>query len=284
MTDIILHKRTRAALQQALQSPSHALLLVGARGMGKATLAHSIATQIVGQDLENYPYFRHVLPDKPDSIGIEQIRGLQSFLALKVPGTKTVDRIILIEDAHLLTTESQNALLKTLEEPPAGTMLILTAAHEQALLPTIRSRTQSLPLLRPSKQQLTDYFTAQGYSAEATARALQLSGNLPGLTAALLQNDTSHPLYEATTLARSLLQKTRFERLAEVDILSKQKQLCLDMLYVLQQMARTALLQGPAQAAEKRWTNILQQGYQAETELLASGQPKLVLTNLMLCI
>jgi DNA polymerase-3 subunit delta' len=279
MNEITLHDLTSAALERILQSPSHALLVVGARGMGKLTLAQHIAAQLLQSSPESYPYFRHIQPDKPDSIGIEQIRGLQSFLALKVPGTKMTSRIILIEDAHLLTTESQNALLKTLEEPPAGTMLILTVAHEQSLLPTIRSRAQVLQLVRPSTAQLTDYFAGQGHDAAAIKKALMLSGNLPGLTAALLQDDTTHPLYEATNAARSLLQKTRFERLASVDALGKQKQLALDMLYILQQMAHTALLQG---AAEKRWTNVLEQSYKAETELLASGQPKLVLTNFML--
>jgi DNA polymerase-3 subunit delta' len=279
MNEIILHDLTSAALQRVLLSPSHALLVVGSRGMGKMTLAKHIATELLQHEPESYPYYRHIKPDKPDSIGIEQIRGLQSFLALKVPGSKAISRIILIEDAHLLTTESQNALLKTLEEPPDGTMLILTVAHEQSLLPTIRSRAQILQLVRPDSTLLHEYFAGQGHDSAAIKKALMLSGNLPGLAAAVLQDDQTHPLYEATHAARSLLQKNRFERLAGIDALSKQKQLALDMLYILQQMAHTALLQG---TAAKRWTNILEQSYKAETELLASSQPKLVLTNFML--
>ncbi len=284
MNEIILHQRTHQDLQRILQTPNHALLIVGARGMGKLTFAKHIASQIVGRDLQNYPYFRHIAPDKPDSISIDQVRGLRSFLSLKVPGQRVIDRIVLVEDAHLLSTEAQNALLKTLEEPPAGTMLILTAAHEQSLLPTIRSRTQTIAMIRPDQEQLTDYFQAKSYPADRISRALQLSGNLPGLTAALLEADTEHPLYEATAEARSFLQKTRFERLAEADRLSKQKQLALDMLYILQQMARTALQQASTPAAEKRWANILKQSYQAETEMLANGQPKLVLANFILLV
>jgi len=284
MSDIILHERTRQALQRLLQTPSHALLIVGARGIGKQTFARYIASQIVDSDLSSYPYFRHIAPDKPDSISIDQVRALQNFLTLKVPSSRLTDRIVLVEDAHLLSTEAQNALLKTLEEPPIGTMLILTAAHEHALLPTIRSRAQTLAIIKPNQAKLIEHFEKQGHSAERINRALQLSGGLPGLTAALLDTDTEHPLYQATAEARTFLQKTRFERLAEVDRLSKQKPLVLDTLYILQQMAHTALSQTATQAAEKRWANILQRSYEAEAAILANGQPKLVLTHFILMV
>jgi DNA polymerase-3 subunit delta' len=279
---MILHESTAGAVARLIATPKQAVLLVGPRGMGKVLVAKYIAQNILGQNLDNYPYFRHIVPEKPDSIGIDQIRSLQGFLTLKVPGKQAISRIVLIEDAHLLTLESQNALLKTLEEPPEGTMLLLTAADVQALLPTIRSRLQTLSIIKPPTQQLTNFLVAEGYASDMIKKALQLSGNLPGLTTALLQNDSSHPLYEATTLARTLLQSSRFEKLAKIDSLSKQKQLCLDVLYILQHMAHTTLLRGTSGAAEARWSTVLKASYDAELQLLGNGQPKLVLTNFML--
>jgi DNA polymerase III delta prime subunit len=72
------------------------------------------------------------------SIGIDQIKQLQKTLYLKpMNGTK---KAIIISDAHLLTTEAQNALLKVLEEPPEHTLFLLLAENKETLLPTILSR------------------------------------------------------------------------------------------------------------------------------------------------
>jgi len=80
------------------------------------------------------------LIDFEDSIKIEQIRDLQRKLSLKPYSGKY--KIAVIPEAHLMTIESQNALLKTLEEPLGQAILILTAPSEYLLLPTIVSRCQ----------------------------------------------------------------------------------------------------------------------------------------------
>ncbi len=72
------------------------------------------------------------------SIGIEDVRQLFSKLYLKP--LRSPIKAVIVKDAQLLTPEAQNALLKVLEEPPAQTMVLLTADTEDALLPTIRSR------------------------------------------------------------------------------------------------------------------------------------------------
>ena len=81
-------------------------------------------------------------PDK--SIGIEEIRTLQKNLSLRPFSSKK--KTALIKDAHLLTAEAQNALLKTLEEPPEHSLIILTAPDSFWLLPTVVSRCQVITL------------------------------------------------------------------------------------------------------------------------------------------
>lgn len=78
------------------------------------------------------------------SIGIEDVKLMQKKISLKP--MKSPTKAVIIEDAHLLTTEAQNALLKVLEEPPANTILILGTDSKEALLPTIRSRCQLIEL------------------------------------------------------------------------------------------------------------------------------------------
>ncbi len=71
-------------------------------------------------------------------IRVEQVRSLQERLALRpLEGGR---RVVIVASAHKLNTQAQNAFLKTLEEPPSGTVLVLIASEPERLLPTIRSR------------------------------------------------------------------------------------------------------------------------------------------------
>ncbi len=72
------------------------------------------------------------------SIGIQDIKQFQQRLFLKP--VKSKEKVCIIHDAHLLTTEAQNALLKVLEEPPLSTYIMLTTESSHKLLPTILSR------------------------------------------------------------------------------------------------------------------------------------------------
>lgn len=285
--ELVLHEVVARALQRLERRPAHAVLIVGPPGSGKAVLARTLAArllQIPTQQLETYPYLTVVAPIDGKAIPIESIRDLQHFLSLKIPGGKAIARIVVIEDAHLLTTEAQNALLKTLEEPPADTVIILTATGVEALLPTIRSRVRTLQALPPSPELLKEYFKTRGFAAAQVDKALMLGGGLPGLAHALLTDQTGHPLYEATLQARTLLQASAYERLALVDGLSKQKQQSQYMVFILGEMARMALLRSTdaTSKAALRWQKILKAAYEAQRQLRTNAQPKLILINLML--
>lgn len=287
MKDLLLHPRTRRRLEAYMAAPTHALLLVGPTGSGKRTLAESLAEAALGLGpgkAAGHPYVLIVEPEEPGkAIGIEAVRQLEKFLALKVPGiTKEHDRAVLLEDAHLLTPQAQNALLKTLEEPPAGTVLILTVNHGQGVLPTIRSRAQAVTVERLEKQALEDYFAGRGFDSKATGKAYAISGGLPGLMHAML-DESDHPLLEATEKARQLLSQSAYERLAMVDTLAKDRKLAMDVAMILQQMARISLRTATGPAA-KKWQSVLEAGYETAEALAANAQPKLALTKLMLSL
>lgn len=84
-----------------------------------------------------------------EKLGIEQARKIKQHLLLKPFQAK--GKVIVIEDAAALTTEAQNALLKTLEEPPPQTVVLLGVASESELLPTILSRCQIINLTHDTK-------------------------------------------------------------------------------------------------------------------------------------
>jgi DNA polymerase-3 subunit delta' len=282
MAELIIHPLTQQQLDDFTSAPSHALLLAGPTGIGKQSLAYRLAAQLMDiteEKVTAHQYVRIIAAGKEKSIPIDKVRELERFLSRKVPGDGR--RVVLIDDAHLLGIEAQNALLKTLEEPPLNTVLILTAAHEQGLLPTILSRVQKLPILRPGAESVKAAFQASGYSEVAIGRAYAMSGGLPGLMTAILEGQDEHPLVQAAGIARQIAQGSTFERLAMVDSLSKDREHCVQVLTVLQQMARVSMRSG---SVADSWQRVLKGCHAAIGELLASGQPKLVLTNLMLSI
>lgn len=285
MKGLALNPLTEQQLENFTAKPAHAIMLVGPTGSGKHTLAVTAVEtvlQLPSGSFDTHPYTLLLAPEDGKAIGIETARQLERFLALKVPAASDYHRGIIIEDAHLLTTEAQNALLKTLEEPPEGTILVLTASHEQAVLPPIRSRVQLIPVGRVERGSLEAHFSKQDFDTDSTARAYDISGGLPGLMHALL-HESDHPLVEATEQARLLLSSTVYERLALVDGLAKQKALALDATVILQQMARLSL-QKATGPTSKKWHRVLKASYEANEALAANAQPKLVLTKLMLSL
>jgi DNA polymerase-3 subunit delta' len=280
---VILHELTKQQVEALIKAPNHAILLVGPKGSGKRSIANHLISEIIQtSNIETHPYGKVIVSEDNKAIGIEAVRELEHFLSLKVPGSAATNRFIIFEDAHLLTHEAQNALLKTLEEPPQGSIIVMTASHEQSLLPTIRSRAQTIKVSKPSQDAVNDYFAGQGHDLDAIKRAAAISGGLPGLMHTLLSQE-GHPLTQATDYARQLLSKTAYERLLMVDELAKNKALTLDICFILQQMAQVSLQKADG-TASKKWQAIMQAAYEASEQLTQNAQPKLVLDNLMLGI
>jgi len=291
MSDLVLHQITEQAIAALIARPVHAVQISGPAGSGKFSIARQAAAGLLGVTVDSlavYPYIKVVSPDETTanrSISIESIRELQRFLTLRIPGKQgSIARVIIIQDAHTMAAEAQNALLKTLEEPPADTVVILTAQSKDIMLPTIQSRVRHVVALQPTADQLSTHFIGRQYGTADIAKAIMLSGGLPGLTAALLDGNTDHPLVTATVHARGILQSKSYERLLLVDGLSKQKQLSVDVLYVLSQMARMSLLKATDASSVQRWRRILRATYDAHEQLSRNTQVKLVLTNFMLVL
>lgn len=285
MDSLILHETTSAQLEHFMLHPSHALLLTGPAGIGKTAIAEALATKMLGVQLSSHPYHLTIRPEGA-SISIDAVRKLQKFLLLKTTGDQPLRRSVLLEYAHLLTVEAQNAFLKLLEEPPADTLIILTANSPRALLPTILSRTQHIAINAPTEDQLQPLMQARGKGGEAAKQAYFLSGGLPGLLSALLA-DSDHPLTASVNLAKEVLQKQSFERLCMVDSLSKQKEAALGLAEALERIAKAGLSSASTKhdvARVKQWHAIRKAALQAQQSLEKSANTKLTLDNLFLHI
>jgi DNA polymerase-3 subunit delta' len=159
--DIIGHEKQLELLRRALANARlhHAYLFVGPEGVGKRTVALSVAKAVhCGESRNdfcggcancarildgNHADVRLIqpLPGKKE-IGIQQIRQMEKELNYRsFSGPR---KIMIIDSAALLNVPAQNALLKTLEEPPQDSLLILIAPNGGVLLPTVRSRCLSI--------------------------------------------------------------------------------------------------------------------------------------------
>lgn len=150
----------KPAFDRVLQSARmdqlpHAILVHGAPGWGETNLATSIAEYFIGlapgelgiKSAENFahPDFHWLQPEAPGKqIKVDQIRRLRSFVLQTCQIAER--KVAVIVDAHLMNINAANALLKTLEEPPGECLLVLSTNAHHDLLPTIRSRCQSLPI------------------------------------------------------------------------------------------------------------------------------------------
>ncbi len=125
----------------------HAILFSGTRGTGKTTLARIFARAVGASDLDIYEM------DAASNRGIDDVRELKE--AVHTMPYESPYKVYIIDEVHMLTKEAFNALLKTLEEPPAHVIFILATTEEEKLLDTILSRCQVFRFNSPSRAVLT---------------------------------------------------------------------------------------------------------------------------------
>ena len=140
--------------------------ITGIDGIGKNLFAKEFGKLLINVDnVDNSPDYINIEPTG-SSIKIAQIRELQSDIIIK-PHSKY--KIYVINHAEKMTVESQNALLKTLEEPPEYAIIILITNNKESLLPTIKSRCEIIKFLPISIMELKRYLMDRGVEEKRSA-------------------------------------------------------------------------------------------------------------------
>ncbi|MCA0758305.1 DNA polymerase III subunit delta' [Paenibacillus sp. N4] len=195
--------KAQRILKHALQSGkiSHAYLFNGPSGTGRMAMAREFAkalfctsggVEACGECLEcrkfehgNQTDLTVVSPDG-QSIKIDQIRELQRDFSYRNSGTKR--KVYMIEQADKMTLQAANSLLKFLEEPLSPVVAILLTDNGQAVLPTIRSRTQWVPFLPMPPESMLKVLVAEGAPQALARAAVHLTSGLDGARQFLQQN------------------------------------------------------------------------------------------------
>lgn len=197
----ILHNRTQQYITNFLTHPSHGLLLTGPTGIGKTYLAQWLSTQLGKEAIVI------TAESEKKGIAIEQIRDLYSLTQTGSP------LVIILEHADTMSHAAQNAFLKLLEEPPENISFILTARTTHNMLATIRSRTQHIQVLPPTKTQLKEYAASQGFDDTSLTALLHTSEGKPGTLFSLLQEPEQRTAHESNvTAAKQFYANTPFQR------------------------------------------------------------------------
>ncbi len=257
MSDTTRHLFGHAAAERTLVERarsgrlSHAWLLAGPEGIGKATLARQFAGWLLagqpGTSLQlpaGHPVARRVAAGthadllsvgrawdekkqrQRAEITVEDIRPVADFLRLTA--AEAGWRVVILDEAETMNRNAANALLKVLEEPPPLTVLLLVSSVPGRLLATIRSRCRLLRLtpLAPAEleaalsrllpeQEAAERAALVGLAGGSPGRALALAGDqavaLQRLVAELLRRDGADPLRDAAIVDTVLRQERGFE-------------------------------------------------------------------------
>lgn len=206
LDDVVGQIRLVARLRQLLDEgvPGHSYLFSGAAGMGKRTIAHAFAAHWLCTGSPPTPCGRcrscttFAAGTHPDvvlirpverKIPIDAIRALQeAFSTTPLYGR----RLCLLEDAETMNESAQNCLLKTLEEPPSNTLILMTTSGYDSLQATIRSRVVRLPLDGYNSAELNEIL-GRSSSTEMTEFLHAFSQGIPGRAMSLMLSQTLEP-------------------------------------------------------------------------------------------
>ena len=193
MGQFIGHKNVIESFKKRADSGeiSHAHIIVGEDGIGKSNLANKLARIILGKfeerdyiDIINYRC-------KKASFGVDDVREIVDEINKKpFEGDK---KVIIIYDGNKLTVQAQNALLKTIEEPPKGVYIILLCESLELILDTIKSRCQIYkltPLTKEDVRLYIDRINEDSFSQEEINAAIAYSEGIPGRAEAFLRDSS----------------------------------------------------------------------------------------------
>lgn len=250
--DIVGHDQIKEHFQKAIENHkvSHAYILTGEAGMGRKSLANAFALALLCEKgkadpcmqchackqvlSDNHPDLIHVTHEKPNSIGVDDIRE-QINDTIMVRPYSSYYKIYIVDEAEKMTQQAQNALLKTIEEPPSYAIIILLTTNQEAFLPTILSRCVQLKL-KPLRDFVVKSYLVEALhvpEADADVYAAFARGNL-GKAISLVSSEDFKLMHQEVLRLLKQIKQTDISELLEYIRKLKEDNLdiyeCLDFM------------------------------------------------------
>lgn len=276
-----MHPSTKEGIKRFISSTPHGIGLSGSSESGKKYLSKYLISKILGiKDVQDYPYVMFI--DCGKGTGIDEVREAIKFLSLKIPSDKKYKRGLVFWSFESLGSAAQNALLKSLEEPPEDTLVIITTDAKIKLLPTIVSRLSWIEV-KPVSYEITLNHLSDRYSEKAIEKAYSLSAGKIGMTFKLAEDYQAHPMAEYIETVKSILRMEKYERLAEIDKLNKDKEfdvsLFLKSLVKVLEAAMKSKLTKTGKT-DRKLLDSLKRISRAQNSLVYNTNQKLILTEI----
>lgn len=170
---------------------SHAHIFLGEDGIGKSVIAKNIAIKLIGEsEYKDYVDIVHFRSEKNKaSIGVNAIRELIEEINKKP--YQSDKKVVIIHEGHKMTIQAQNALLKTIEEPPKNVFIFILCENIENILDTIKSRCQIHKFNTLSEDDMRTYLQVNypELNEDNIALLLSFSSGIPGKAEFLMNNE-----------------------------------------------------------------------------------------------
>lgn len=227
----------------------HAYLFVGREGIGKRLVALEFAIKILGEASEGR-VLRGTHPDlclvEPEGglITIDRVRGVQEWLSLSPMEGDT--KVLLVDDAHALREEAANAFLKSLEEPPSSSIIVLITPFPHQLLSTIVSRCQMVRFGPLKVREVEEILKEEGLDASLARELAVLSQGSVSQAQALKEEEAlvkyAKALYYGELTLSSLLRELSWR--SNIPPWKRDKGRVLRVVSLLRAMLRREMAEG----------------------------------------
>ena len=272
LDELIIAPVTRCQLEAYLSSPVHALLLVGAAGLGLGTIARALPDRVAGNDVVYLTPTNHN-KQKTTIINADDIAGLPTILRDK----RDHRLAVVIDDADQTVPGVFERMLKLIEEPVSGVYFIFTTHRISALPATILSRTGTIRVKAPTAEACRSLLS--GVDAQLANQITWLAGNRPALSRRLVESgDQSQPDLISMTRAKQFMQAQRPRRIEQIDTITDRESglaLCAAIARIL-----TLMLAGGGSVEAATIARRLDLLSETTDRLSANGNVRLQLLNL----
>jgi len=311
------HKKIIDILKKQVKSQKihHAYIFIGPPNVGKLDLAKYFASLIhegknkikIREKIDKgiHPDTMIVSPQKAkrsyrQSISIEKIKKVTNKINLSPHSSKF--KIGIISDAHLMTQEAANAFLKSLEEPPKASVLILTTTNENKILPTIISRCQKLYFGVVKREEILKNLAAEKINKRKAETISRLAAGRMGLAIRFREEKVLKNYQENLSILEKIFNFNDAEKIKKIEEISKTKDtseilsdwlLYFRDLFAIQKGLDKIVVNFDKIQEIKKWSKkisleknkkIIRAIIESQNLLAANANPKLVLENLVLLI